>query len=493
MRPLFEASSVNPEVKDLTRINDIVSKSGGNVAKATKLAQQMAKAIKDPAKMARRHQAAVQILGENHPVTKAFEVAKPSEPAPKTGKPALEFIKDLNPTIYNNIIAAFKVKKLDFTKVDASKIQKLDSKTAFKYGGVEGDKYFKIWMVDDEIAFCTWANTMIDNRFNWKHRGKGLEKRVYANIIGTQPHIDGYFKSNSYLNKITTVYMIPFTAFGPAAVDMVEDERAKFFNTKNVLDDEPMIFNQVLMLNNAKAYMNKILGAAEKALNAIDKNVQVNNLTVFKLLVSGSDTYFAGEYYSISPAIVHSWWFALSLPSFDYTKYDWEGHTHSEHASYDTAKAELRKAGVKMTFETDCKKHIHEWIGKAKKLPEMSEFLEVAASYKQLLVAYNSDELVKELKGSVTNILKKVGLEGKDYTSLHQRETGFEFYITDTDRNVYIHPRTYGVNKQALAKAVKALAAKYPQYFELVKQDGTIVPSLRMKPEMLKTIEKIKK
>ena len=492
MRPLFEASSVNPEAKDLTRINDIVSKSGGDVAKATKLAQQMAKAIKDPAKMARRHQAAVQIFGEDHPVTKAFEVAKPNEPAPKTGKPALEFIKDLNPTIYNNIIAAFKVKKLDFTKVDASKIQKLDQKTAFKYGGAEGDKYFKIWMVDDEIAFCTWANTMIDNRFNWNQKGKGAEKRIYANIIGTQPHIDGYFKSNSYLSKITTVYMIPFTAFGPAAVDMVEDERAKFFNTKNALDDEPMIFNQVLMLSNAKAYMNKILGVAEKALNTIDKNVQVSKLDVDKLSVNGSDTYSAGGYYG-SPAIVHNWWFNLSLPGFDYGKYGWDGHTRSEHAWYDTAKAELRKAGVKMAFATDCKKHIREWIGKAKKLPEMTEFLEDVASYKELLDAYSSDELVGELKGSVTNILKKIGLEGSAYTSLHQRGTGFEFYITATERNVWVNPRTYGESKQALAKAVKDLAAKYPQYFELVKRDGTIVPTLRMKPEMLKTIEKIKK
>ena len=95
---------------------------------------------------------------------------------PVSSKTILQFIKDFNPGVYNNIIAAFKVKKLDFTKVDASKIQKLDSKTAFKYGGTEGDKYFKIWMIDDEIAFCTWANTMIDNRFNWNHKGKRSRK-----------------------------------------------------------------------------------------------------------------------------------------------------------------------------------------------------------------------------------------------------------------------------------------------------------------------------
>lgn len=392
---------------------------------------------------------------------------------------------------YNNIIAAFKVKKLDFTKVDASKIQKLDKRTAFKYGGAEGDKYFKIWMVDDEIAFCTWANTMIDNKFNWNQKGKGAEKRIYADIIGTQPHIDGYFKSNSYLSKITTVYMIPFTAFGPAAVDMVEDERAKFFNTKNALDDEPMIFNQLLMLSNAKAYMNKIQGVAEKALNTLDKNVEVSKLDVDKVSVNGSDTYSAGEY--SRPAIVHDWWFVLSLPSFDYGKYDWGGHTHSDHAWYDDAKAELRKAGVKMAFAADCKKHVREWIAKAKKLPEMVEFLEVAASYKDLLDAYDSDELIHELKGSVTNILKKIGFIEEDdaeYLSIN----GVGFYLTASRRNVLLNPSLYyGKHKQALAQTVKNLAAKYPQYFELVKREGTIVPTLQMKSEMLKTIEKIKK
>lgn len=180
------------------------------------------------------------------------------------------------------------------------------------------------------------------------------------------------------------------------------------------------------------------------------------------------------------------------MPGFDYGKYDWDGHTHSEHAWYETAKAKLRKAGVKMAFATDCKKHVREWIGKAKKLPEMVEFLEVAVSYKELLDAYNSDELVKELEGSVTNILKEIGFSDSKNTAYLFRNR-FEFYITVTDRSVWLNPRTYNVSKQALAKAVKDLAAKYPQYFELVKRDGTIVPTLRMKPEMLKTIEKIKK
>lgn len=490
MNPLFEASNITPDAKDIKRINDIMAKAGTDMGKAEKLALQMAKAIKDPDKMARRHVAALNILGAEHPVTKAFEDFNKPVPVPKTGKPALQFVKDIDEPNYNRIVKAFKVKGLNFDAVDASKIQKLSQAEAFKYGGAEGDKYFKIWMKDDEIAFCTWANTMIDDKFNWNQKGKGSEKRIYANIIGNQPHIDGYFKSNSYLKNITDVYMIPFTAFGKAAVEMVEDERSKFFNTKNALNAEPMIFNQALMLSDAKAYMNKVLNTTEKALNALDKNVEVSKLDVDKLSVNGSDTYSANGYYG--PAIVHNWWFDLSLPGFDYGKYDWNGHTHSERAWYDTAKTELRKAGVKMAFATDCKKHIREWIGKAKKLPEMVEFLEVAASYKDLLDAYNSDEIVKELKGSVTNILKEIGFSDNKNTAYLFRN-GFEFYITATDRNVWLNPRTYNVSKQALAKAVKDFAAKYPQYFELVKRDGTIVPTLRMKPEMLKTIEKIKK
>lgn len=257
MNPLFEASNITPDAKDIKRINDIMAKAGTDMSKAEKLALQMAKAIKDPDKMARRHAAALNILGADHPVTKAFEDFNKPVPVPKTGKPALQFVKDIDEQNYNRIVKAFKVKGLNFDAVDASKIQKLSQAEAFKYGGAEGDKYFKIWMKDDEIAFCTWANTMIDDKFNWNQKGKGSEKRIYANIIGNQPHIDGYFKSNSYLKNITDVYMIPFTAFGKAAVEMVEDERSKFFNTKNALDAEPMIFNQALMLSDAKAYMNK--------------------------------------------------------------------------------------------------------------------------------------------------------------------------------------------------------------------------------------------
>lgn len=489
MKPLFEASSINPETKDLTMINNIVSKSGGDVAKAAKLAQQMAKAIKDPAKMARRYQAAVQILGEDHPVTKAFEVAKSSEPVPKTGKPALEFIKDLNPTIYNNIIAAFKVKKLDFTKVDASKIQKLDQKAAFKYGGTEGDKYFKIWMIDDEIAFCTWANTMIDNRFNWNHKGKGTEKRIYANIIGTQPHIDGYFKSNSYLNNITTVYMIPFTAFGPAAVDMVEDERAKFFGTKEAMANSEFLVDQYHLFTEAKNFMEKQRKEVSNKLSKLVPNTKVvitENSGSFFMQVNGSDIYSEGGTYG--PALIHDWWFLLTIPELNYGPYDWDGHTHSENASYDGAVKELKKAGVKLTFASDCKKQIRKFIKLAKDNPDYIAFCEALASYNEIKKAYNGDALVKSLKGEALEYLKNIVtidkfgdviINGNEFSMTYHGGTSIKFspfFSASTPKTIQ-------------AARVKAIVNRYPEIFSTFKRDGTIIPGLVLNPDIVKNLK----
>ena len=194
---------------------------------------------------------------------------------------------------------AFKVKKLDFTKVDTSKIQKLDSKTAFKYGGTEGDKYFKIWMFGDAVGFCTWANTMIDNRFNWNHKGKRCRKTyLYKYHRYSTPHIDGYFKSNSYLNKVTAVYMIPFTVFGPIAVDMVEDERAKFLGAKEAIANSEFIVDQNRLFNEAERFMRKQPTKLEAKFSKL-----VPGITVYipkseegmyrKMEISGTDTYSA--------------------------------------------------------------------------------------------------------------------------------------------------------------------------------------------------------
>lgn len=58
--------------KDLKRINDIVAKSAGSEAKQIALATKMANAIKDRQKSLQRYEAALEILGADHPVTVIF-------------------------------------------------------------------------------------------------------------------------------------------------------------------------------------------------------------------------------------------------------------------------------------------------------------------------------------------------------------------------------------------------------------------------------------
>lgn len=70
---LFE--SLVPQPKDIKRIQDIITKSGGDMDKARSLASTMADKIKDANKMERRFNAAVQELGDNHPVTEEFRKA----------------------------------------------------------------------------------------------------------------------------------------------------------------------------------------------------------------------------------------------------------------------------------------------------------------------------------------------------------------------------------------------------------------------------------
>jgi hypothetical protein len=58
--------------KDIKRISDIISKSGGNEGKAIQMATQMANTIKDKNKALQRYEAALEIVGKDHPVTQVF-------------------------------------------------------------------------------------------------------------------------------------------------------------------------------------------------------------------------------------------------------------------------------------------------------------------------------------------------------------------------------------------------------------------------------------
>ena len=145
-------------------------------------------------------------------------------------------VKQNNPEIWNNIVKAFKVKKLNFENVKSSKIVEESPEAAFKYGGEEGDKYFKLWMRNEKIAFVTWANTMIDTKFRWNAKAKNAaDKRDNKDIIGTKEDVLGYLKSTPYYKKCTSVFRIPFDAFGPAATKMVNAERSKYEEDSNFL------------------------------------------------------------------------------------------------------------------------------------------------------------------------------------------------------------------------------------------------------------------
>lgn len=120
-----------------------------------------------------------------------------------------------NSLIMNALFKATAIHGFSFKGLKDSDIQELKPKEAFKFGGDEGDKYLKIWMANETaIAFCTWANTMIDTKFNWNSKAKGADKRIDANIIGEGGRVSAYLKSNSAINDLYSCYMIPFAKLG---------------------------------------------------------------------------------------------------------------------------------------------------------------------------------------------------------------------------------------------------------------------------------------
>ena len=480
------SEGVTPEKKDLDRINSIMAKANGSEQKAIQLASTMASRITDKDKMIRRYAAAAQLLGPDHPVTKCFS-PKGETTEPKTGKSVLAFLQDSNPSIYQSIVKAFKAKGLNFNSMDASKIQKLTPSEAFKYGGTEGDKYFKIWLIDDAVvAFCTWANTMIDSRFKWNHKGKGEDKRNYSDIIGTKECIDGYYKSNSYINKCNLVYMIPFTAFGSAGVEVVEDERSKFLNSLNSLSEKTFVFDKIGILDEAKKYLEKCRRDLNNALQKItvpDANISasVDTKAYDRVYLEGSQSYGFGRCY-----IKHDFYFNFELPDYSYGKYDWDGHTRSEGIYYyDEAKAQLRKAGIKMSFASDAKKVASNLVKQAKKLPQSMPYYEACEAYYK----YKRSDLVTELKGGLVDLLLKLGFTTVDGDGIRYRDVKFAVYF---DNGVmFLFPYSSG-SKSLLASSVKQIANSFHEYFTLKKVAGTIVPELVVNPNIVKSIKSVK-
>lgn len=91
----------------------------------------------------------------------------------------------------------------DINKFTDNMFTKMDPSDAFKLKGKKGDAYFKFWMANDHFMFCTWANTMIDSRFEWDHKKRNK-------CIGDYRDTDGYLRSNDYINNASYVLVIKY-------------------------------------------------------------------------------------------------------------------------------------------------------------------------------------------------------------------------------------------------------------------------------------------
>jgi hypothetical protein len=126
----------------------------------------------------------------------------------------LTFLQECDDKLFDKIVKTFAFyKKLDFMSISQNDIIMLSPQKAFEYSGDEGDKYFKIWLSGSKIMFVTWANTMIDSQFRWNAKARNNDKRDNGDILGNEPYITAYLKSNSAIEQCTVVYMFPFEKF----------------------------------------------------------------------------------------------------------------------------------------------------------------------------------------------------------------------------------------------------------------------------------------
>lgn len=126
----------------------------------------------------------------------------------------LTFLRECDDKLFDKIVKTFAFyKKLDFMSISQNDIIMLNPQKAFEYSGDEGDKYFKIWLSGSKIMFVTWANTMIDSQFRWNAKARNNDKRDNRDILGNEPYVTAYLKSNSAIEQCTMVYMFPFEKF----------------------------------------------------------------------------------------------------------------------------------------------------------------------------------------------------------------------------------------------------------------------------------------
>lgn len=161
----------------------------------------------------------------------------------------LEYLKANNEVLFDKIVNALrKGKRVNFTDINQSDIIILSPQKAFEYAGEEGDKYFKVWMVGSTIAWCTWANSMVDSDFRWNAKARNENKRDNKDILGNEPYVSAYLKSNSAIEQCSVVYMFPFEAFSKKKVEIVKkaEENKKYDKKVDEILDKLSVYTMFI-------------------------------------------------------------------------------------------------------------------------------------------------------------------------------------------------------------------------------------------------------
>lgn len=161
----------------------------------------------------------------------------------------IEYLKTNNEVLFDKIVNALrKGKQVNFTDINQSDIIILSPQKAFEYAGEEGDKYFKVWMVGSKIAWCTWANSMVDSDFRWNAKARNENKRDNKDILGNEPYVSAYLKSNSAIEQCSVVYMFPFEAFSKKKVEVVKkaEENKKYDKKVDEILDKLSVYTMFI-------------------------------------------------------------------------------------------------------------------------------------------------------------------------------------------------------------------------------------------------------
>lgn len=75
---------------------------------------------------------------------------------------------------------------------------------------------------------------MIDNQFRWNAKARNDDKRDDGDIIGNEPYISAYLKSNSAIEQCTMVYMFPFEKFAGIHEKVHKQEESDKPNRKSI-------------------------------------------------------------------------------------------------------------------------------------------------------------------------------------------------------------------------------------------------------------------